>query len=166
METYDMMPHSLLKETIEIGGMAGKIFWLLDQSKRNWKRVLTSNGGTLGEVSIQFGIFQGNPFSASLFIIILMLLSMTLNNTNYGYLDSIETPINHLLFVDDLKFYDKTERELQSLVNTVQIISKYIGLEFRMERCCPVRIKKGNISDTEDIEMVDRQRMRRIEESD
>ena len=66
--------------------MAGKIFWLLDQSKRNWKRVLTSNGGTLGEVSIQFGIFQGDSFSALLFIIILMLLSMTLNNTNYGYL--------------------------------------------------------------------------------
>ena len=91
---------------------------------------------------------------------------MTLNNINYGYLLSIETPINHLLFMDDLKFYDKTERELQSLVHTVQKISKYIGLEFGMERCCPVRIKKGNISDTEDIEMVDRQRMRRIEESD
>ena len=54
----------------------------------------------------------------------------------------METPINHLLFVDDLKFYNKTERELQSLVNTVQTISKYIGLEFGMERCCPVRIEK------------------------
>ena len=86
MEAYDMMPHSWLKETIKIGGMAGKIFWLLDQSMRNWKRLLTSNGDTLGEVSIQLGIFQGDSFSALLFIIILMLLSMTLNDTNYGYL--------------------------------------------------------------------------------
>ena len=70
-----------------------------------------------------------------------MLLSMTLNNSNYGYLLPIETPIIHLLFMDDLKFYDKTERELQSLVHTVQTISKYIGLEFGMERRCPVRIK-------------------------
>ena len=90
---------------------------------RNWKRVLTSNGDTLGEVSIQRGKFQGDSLSPLLFIIILMLLSMTLNKTNYGYLLSIETPINHLLFIDDLKFYDKTEHELQSLVHTVQTIS-------------------------------------------
>ena len=113
---------------------------------RNWKRVLTSNGDTLGEVSIQRGKFQGDSLSPLLFIIILMLLSMTLNKTNYGYLLSIETPINHLLFIDDLKFYDKTERELQSLVHTVQTISKYIGLGFGMKRCCTVLIKKKKIA--------------------
>ena len=85
-----------------------------------------------------------------------MLLSMTLNNINYGYLLPIETPIIHLLFMDDLKFYDKTERELQSLVHTVQTILKYTGLEFGMERCCPVHIKKEKICDMEDVEMVDR----------
>ena len=113
---------------------------------RNWKRVLTSNVDTLGEISIQRGKFQRDSLSPLLFIIILMLLSMTLNKTNYGYLLSIETPINHLLFIDDLKFYDKTERELQSLVHTVQTISKYIGLEFGMKRCCTVRIKKKKIA--------------------
>ena len=58
-------------------------------------------------------------------------LSMTLNNTDDGYLLSKETPIDHVLFMDDLKFYDKTERELQSLVHTVRAISKYIGLEWK-----------------------------------
>ena len=56
---------------------------------------------------------------------------MTLNNTDYGYLLSKETRIDHVLFMDDLKFYDKTERELQSLVHTVRAISKYIGLEWK-----------------------------------
>ena len=113
---------------------------------RNWKRVLTSNGDKLGEVSIQREKFQEDSLSPFLFIIILMLLSMTLNKTNYGYLLSIETPINHLLFIDDLKFYDKTERELQSLVHTVQTISKYIGLGFGMKRCSTVRIKQKKIA--------------------
>ena len=67
---------------------------------------------------------------------------MTLNNTNYGYLLSIETPINHPLFMDDITFYDKTERELQSLAHTIQTKSKYIDLEFGMKICCTVRIKK------------------------
>ena len=80
----------------------------------NKKRVLTSNEDTLGEVSIQRGIFQGNSLSPLPFIINPMPLSMTLNNNNYGYLLSIEIPINHIVFMDDLRFYDKTERELQS----------------------------------------------------
>ena len=127
---------------------------------RNWKRVPTSNGDKLGEVSIQRGIFQDDSLSPLLSIIILMPLSMTLNNTNYGYLLSKEAPINHVLFMDDLKFYDKTERELQSLVHTVRTISKYIGLEFGMEKYCTVCIKKGKICDMEYTEMVDEQRMR------
>ena len=75
---------------------------------RNWKRVLNSNGDTLSEASIQRGIFQGDSLSPLLFIIILMLLSMTLNNTNYAYLLSKGIPINYILFMDDLKFCDKT----------------------------------------------------------
>ena len=48
--------------------------------------------------------------SPLLFIIILMSLSMTLNNTNYAYLLSKEISINYILFMDDLKVYDKTAR--------------------------------------------------------
>ena len=98
-------------------------------------------------------------------IIILIPLSMTLNSTNYGYVLQKETPINHLLIMDDLKLYGKTERELQSLVHTVRIISKDIGMEFGMDKCSTVRIKKGKICDMEDIETADGQRMKQIEES-
>ena len=52
----------------------------------------------------------------------------------------METPIYHLLFMDDRTLYGETERELQSLVNTVRIISKDIGMEFGMVKCCTMRI--------------------------
>ena len=105
---------------------------------RNWKTVFTSNE----DIFIQRGIFQGESLSPLVFIIILIPLSMILNSTNYGCLLSKETPINNLLFMDDL-LYDKTERELQSLVHTVQIISKDIGMEFGIDKCSTVHIKKG-----------------------
>ena len=39
-------------------------------------------------------------------------------------------------------------------------------MEFGMEECSTMRIKKGKICDMEDIEMPDGQRMKQIEESD
>ena len=69
----------------------------------NWKTVLTSNGDTLGEVSIQHQIFQEDLLSPLLFIIILIPLSVTLSSANYEYLLSNKTPINHLLVMNDLK---------------------------------------------------------------
>ena len=74
---------------------------------------------------------------------------LTLNSNNYRYLLSKETPINHLLFMDYLKLYGKTQRELQPSVHTVQIISKDIGLEFGMDKCSTARLKKRKICDTE-----------------
>ena len=64
--------------------------------------------------------------------------------------------------MDDLKLYGKTERELQSLVHAVRMISKNIGTEFGMDICSSMRIKKGKICDMEDIEMLDGQRMKQI----
>ena len=52
-----MVPHSWLKEKLKMVGVADNIHQLLGQSMRNWKTVFTSNGDTLGEVSIQRGIF-------------------------------------------------------------------------------------------------------------
>ena len=45
--------------------------------------------------------------------------------------------------MDDLKLYGKTERESQSLVHTIQIISKDISTEFGTDKHCTVRIMKG-----------------------
>ena len=38
--------------------------------------------------------------------------------------------INHLLFMDDLKLYNRNEKELHSLVQTICVFSKDIGMKF------------------------------------
>ena len=38
--------------------------------------------------------------------------------------------INHLLFMDDLKLYGKSENEIKGLVSTVEVFSQDIGMEF------------------------------------
>ena len=49
---------------------------------------------------------------------------------------------NHLLFMDDLKLFGKNEREIDSLVKTVQVISKDIGMEFGIKKCGVVIMKR------------------------
>ena len=146
-------------------GVADKVRQFLDQSMRNWKTVLRSNGDTLGEVSIKRGIFQWDSLSPLVFTIILIPFSMTFNSTKYGYLLTKETTMNYLLFMDDLNLYVKTESELKSLVHTDRIVSKDIAMEFGMDKFSTVHIKKGKICDMEDIEIPYLQRMKQIEES-
>ena len=53
--------------------------------------------------------------------------------------------INHLLFMDDLKLYSRNEKELDSLVQTIRIFNKEIGMEFCIEKYAMLVIKKGKI---------------------
>ena len=68
-------------------------------------------------MDIRWGIFHLSPL---LFIIFMIPLSIFLRREQLGYaFVSDGKLINHLLFMDDLKLYGKSERELESLVLAV-----------------------------------------------
>ena len=54
--------------------------------------------------------------------------------------------INHLLFVDDLKLYWKSENEIKGLVSTVEIFSQDIGMEFDIKKCGVIIMNRGKVS--------------------
>jgi len=56
---------------------------------------------------------------------------------------SLFTKINHLFFMDDLKLYGKSEREITELMRVVSLFSRDIGTEFGFEKCAMLSIKKG-----------------------
>ena len=51
--------------------------------------------------------------------------------------------VNLLLFMDDLKLYAGSEKELESLVNVVESYSRDIGMEFGMDKCAVLKAKGG-----------------------
>ena len=63
--------------------------------------------------------------------------------------------INHLLFMDDLKLYSRSEKGLDSLVQTVRAFSEDIGMEFGKEKCPMLVIEKGKIMNSVGIELPD-----------
>ena len=51
--------------------------------------------------------------------------------------------LNHLLFMDDIKLFVKSEEQIDSLVQIVFIFNKDIGIEFGLRKCGVVILKKG-----------------------
>ena len=46
-----------------------------------------------------------------------------------------KSKLNHLLFMDDLKFYGSNQNKIDSLVRTVEIETKDVGLKFGIDKC-------------------------------
>ena len=79
-------------------------------------------------------------------------LSHLLRESQLGYKTKKGHLINHLLYMDDLKLYGKSERELDNLVQTVRIFSEDINMTFGLGKCAKTVLKRGKLSTpTEEI---------------
>ncbi len=53
--------------------------------------------------------------------------------------------------MDDLKLYGKSKTEIQSLLNTVQIFSKDIAMEFGLGKCATLTVNRGKRVETSGV---------------
>ena len=97
-----------------------------------------------------------------LFVVVLIPLSIILNETDLGYLTSRNQQLNHLPFMEDLKLYAKSERELGSLIQTVRIFSDGVSMVFGLDKCAVLVLKRGKMIRTEGIELPDGKHMRQV----
>ena len=90
-------------------------------------------------------------------MIALIPLSHVLRKSKAGYeYSKVREKVNHLLFMDDLKLYAKDETSLDSLIQTVRIFSKDIGMQFGIDKCTMLSLKRGNIVTSEEIKLRDK----------
>ena len=70
--------------------------------------------------------------------------------------------------MDDLKLFGQSERDIyiESLVNTVHTLSCDIGMQFGIDKCGVIIMKRGKIPTCDGIRLPDGQRMKRINEDD
>ena len=91
--------------------------------------MLCSTNSELGEVEIKRGIFQGDSLSSLVFVLALIPLTLIFKKAKAAYeFSESKVKINHLLFMDDLKLYSRSEKGLNSLVQTVCVFTEDIGL--------------------------------------
>ena len=54
--------------------------------------------------------------------------------------------------MDDIKLFAKNEKELETLIHTVRIYSQDIGMEFGIEKCAMLVMKRGKRHTTDGLE--------------
>ena len=165
-KAFDSLPHSWISQCLKFFGICENIENLLDNAMTKWKTNLLLNGENLGTVSIRKGIFQGDSLSPLLFTIAMIPLTKILQASKQGYEFSKQSAkISHLLYMDDLKLYAKSEKELKSLLNTVKIFSDDIRMEFGLDKCAILAMKKGKIDKHEGITFSDGKNIKGLDEN-
>ena len=144
-----------VQTVLDILKVADNIKGLITQSMSTWRTKLESNCEVLGEVSIKRGIFQGDSLSPLLFVMAIMPLTQVLRNSRPGYEFKNKLKINHLLHMDDLKLFTKTEDDVESLINTVRIVSDDIRMQFGLSKCPVIALKRGKTISSGNIRMPD-----------
>ena len=76
----------------------------------------------------------------------------------YNFVSNKEK-INHLLFMDDLKVFAKNEKDLESLIQTVRIFSEDIGMEFGLDKCAILIMKRGKTVEAEGVKLPDERKI-------
>ena len=163
-KAYDMVPHSWIRKCTEMFGVAGNMQRFLSKSMDSWQTDLRSGGVKLGNVKIKRGIFQGDSLSPLLFVLILIPLTMLLRDVKAGYdLGNQQGKINHLLFMDDLKLFGKTEGQLETLIKSVRVFSSDISMEFGIEKCGMLVMKKGKYAKSDGIKLPNEKEIQEID---
>ena len=91
---------------------------------------MIAGGKTFTEVDIQRAIFQGDVLSLLQFVIVMMPLNHTLRKcTGSDKFTKSEEKIGHQMY-KDIKLFAKNEKESETLIQTIRIYDKNIGMEF------------------------------------
>ena len=127
---------------------------------------MNASGKTLGEVDIRRGIFQGDSLSPLLFVLCMVPLTWLLRRAKAGYeWGNKGFKLNHLLFMDDLKLFDKSKNQIDSLVQTVHIFSEDIGMQFGIKKCGVLIMEWGKVIRTDGIRLRVGSYMKNIDEA-
>ena len=91
-------------------------------------------------------------------------LSLILRKGTAGYeFKGKRAKINHLLFMDDLKLFGKTQDQIDSLIKTVHLFSSDIGMVFGIDKCGVVIVKRGKLVECNGVELPNGEVIKQVE---
>ena len=149
-----LVPQSWMIHCLKMYEISHEVINFIEKTMQTWRVELEGGGRSLAEIKTQRRIFQGDALSPLLFIIAMMPLNHILRKCIAGYkLSWLQEKINHLMYMDDIKLFAKSERELEPLIQAIRIYSQAIGMEFGMEKCAMLVMKSYKRHMTDGMEL-------------
>ncbi|XP_030747689.1 uncharacterized protein LOC115876144 [Sitophilus oryzae] len=150
-KAFDSIPHNWLLKILDIYKISDNVKAMLTYIMKSWRITLKLNNKNIGKADIRCGIYQGDSLSPTWFCLALNPLSQLLKNNNAGFRIKMRdrTRYSHLLYVDDLKLYAESKQQLESLLTVTQF-SDDIKMNFGLDKCATIEIKKGHVVKTEE----------------
>ena len=128
---------------------------------KNWIVELTAGGKTLAKVEIQRDIFQRDSLSLLLFLLAMIPINHIFRKcAGVNKFIEEQEKINHLMYVDDVKLFAKSEKELVTLKQAKGIYSQDIGMEFSTEKCAMQITRSRKRETMEGIELSNQERIK------
>ena len=116
---YNSVPHKWIIKCLNLYKIDETTKKFLILTTKTWKTniYLPTEKGCIATYHLYFtrGIFQGDSLSPLLFCIALIPITNLLKRNNVGYKIS-ETKASNLLYIDDLKYMQKTKKRWKDAV--------------------------------------------------
>ena len=80
-------------------------------------------------------------------------LSAFLDKSAYGCRFKIDTTVNSLLYMDDIRLYAKEEQGIDSLIHLTWVFSSDIGIAFSLVKCGRLIFNRGKVKNTSVISL-------------
>ena len=145
-KAFDSVPHSYIKWLLKVMRVPEPLRKFLDGLMNSWKvtyeaKDLSGKTERSSYLRIRSGVLQGDSFSPLLFCLAMVPISHALNSTNSGYKIAAQKSKEHLpglshqFYMDDLKLYANSEKNLGKLLLTVEQISSAISMKINRKKC-------------------------------
>ena len=122
----DMVPQSWILHCLKMYKIPDEVVKSMKKTTKIWRVKLTAGGKSLAKVKLQRGMFQGDAQSPLLFVIVMIPLNYILRKCTAEYkLSKSQEKINHLMYMDNIKLFAKSEKELETLIQAVWIYRIY-----------------------------------------
>eukprot|EP00794_Sanderia_malayensis_P009458 gene9458-biopygen7807 len=156
-KAFDLVPHEHMLCTLEAMKAPRIVTNTIRRVMPHWRTAFNfvSSGRPCRtkELPIVRGLFQGDSLSPLLFCLAIAPLSAAIRRRCAAYTIRDNETISHLLYMDDLKVYLPTQKDLEKAIRVVERASRAIGMELGLRKCAIAhRNNRGQVEVHEEAE--------------